>query len=57
MIEHKLDVVTRLADTVVVLDHGEKLTEGQPDEVRRNEAVLDAYLGRSHTAALDAISA
>jgi branched-chain amino acid transport system permease protein len=50
VIEHKLDVVTRLADTVVVLDHGEKLTEGLPDEVRRNEAVLDAYLGRSHTA-------
>ena len=57
VIEHKLDVVTRLADTVVVLDHGEKLTEGLPDEVRRNEAVLDAYLGRSHTEALDAISA
>ncbi len=48
VIEHKLDVVTRLADTVAVLDHGEKLTEGLPDEVRRNEAVLDAYLGRSH---------
>ncbi len=51
VIEHKLDVVTRLADTVVVLDHGEKLTEGPPAEVRRNELVLDAYLGRSHAAA------
>ena len=50
VIEHKLDVVVRLADTVVVLDHGEKLTEGLPDEVRRNELVLDAYLGRSHAA-------
>ncbi len=50
VIEHKLDVVVRLADRVVVLDHGEKLTEGLPDEVRRNEQVLDAYLGRSHTA-------
>ena len=49
VIEHKLDVVTRLADTVVVLDHGEKLTEGLPDAVRRNEAVLDAYLGRGHS--------
>ena len=57
VIEHKLDVVTRLADRVVVLDHGEKLAEGLPDQVRRNEAVLDAYLGRSHTAVLDAISA
>ena len=56
VIEHKLDVVVRLADTVVVLDHGEKLTEGLPDEVRRNEAVLDAYLGRSHTAAVESIA-
>jgi branched-chain amino acid transport system permease protein len=46
LIEHKLDVVTRLADTVVVLDHGEKIAEGTPDEVRRNDAVLQAYLGR-----------
>ena len=46
LIEHKLDVVTRLADKVVVLDHGEKIAEGTPDEVRRNEAVLEAYLGR-----------
>jgi branched-chain amino acid transport system permease protein len=46
LIEHKLDVVTRLADTVVVLDHGEKIAEGTPDEVRNNEAVLQAYLGR-----------
>lgn len=49
VIEHKLDVVTRLADSVVVLDHGEKLAEGLPDEIRRNEAVLEAYLGRDST--------
>jgi branched-chain amino acid transport system permease protein len=47
LIEHKLDVVTRLAEKVVVLDHGEKITEGRPDEVRRNEEVLRAYLGRA----------
>jgi branched-chain amino acid transport system permease protein len=47
LIEHKLDVVTRLAETVVVLDHGEKICEGTPDEVRRNEEVLRAYLGRA----------
>jgi branched-chain amino acid transport system permease protein len=49
VIEHKLDVVVRLADRVVVLDHGEKLTEGLPDEVRKNEDVLRAYLGRGLT--------
>ncbi|MBN9508000.1 MAG: ABC transporter ATP-binding protein, partial [Alphaproteobacteria bacterium] len=47
LIEHKLDVVTQLADTVIVLDHGEKLAEGRPEEVRRNDAVLTAYLGRA----------
>jgi len=50
LIEHKLDVVTNLADTVVVLDHGEKLTEGRPEEVRRNEDVIEAYLGRNAAA-------
>ena len=54
IIEHKLDVVTQLADTVVVLDHGEKLTEGTPAEVRRNEDVLRAYLGRAATEAAHA---
>jgi branched-chain amino acid transport system permease protein len=52
LIEHKLDVVTRLADTVVVLDHGDKIAEGLPDEVRRNEEVLTAYLGRAARAAV-----
>ncbi len=51
LIEHKLDVVTSLADKVIVLDHGDKIAEGRPDEVRRNEEVLRAYLGRSAVAA------
>jgi branched-chain amino acid transport system permease protein len=47
LIEHKLDVVTQLADRVVVLDHGEEIAAGTPAEVRQNEAVLTAYLGRN----------
>jgi branched-chain amino acid transport system permease protein len=54
IIEHKLDVVTRLADKVVVLDHGDKIAEGRPEEIRRNEQVLTAYLGRAARAAMEA---
>jgi len=53
LIEHKLDVVTRLADTVIVLDHGEKIAEGLPDVVRRDEQVLTAYLGRAARQAIE----
>ena len=47
LIEHKLDVVAMLADQVIVLDHGEKIAEGPPQAVRRDEEVIRAYLGRS----------
>jgi branched-chain amino acid transport system permease protein len=47
LIEHKLDVVVNLAERVVVLDHGEKIAEGSPAEVRRDDEVIRAYLGRS----------
>ena len=47
LIEHKLDVVVSLADKVVVLDHGEKIAEGPPELVRRDDEVIRAYLGRS----------
>jgi branched-chain amino acid transport system permease protein len=57
LIEHKLDVVTRLAERVYVLDHGEVIAHGRPDEVRRNEEVLRAYLGRNAQAGAAAVVA
>ncbi len=54
IIEHKLDMVTQLADRMVVLDGGTKLAEGRPDELWRNEAVLTAYLGRGASSQPDA---
>jgi len=47
MIEHKLAVVNQIADKVIVLDHGEKIAEGTPQEIHSNKDVLRAYLGRT----------
>ncbi|MCB1829429.1 MAG: ABC transporter ATP-binding protein [Chromatiaceae bacterium] len=48
LIEHDMGVVMDLSDRVVVLDYGLQLADGPPDEVRRNQAVIDAYLGVSN---------
>ena len=48
IVEHDLDFVMRAADSVVVMNEGRVLTAGTPDEVRRNEDVVDAYLGKAH---------
>ena len=48
LIEHDMGVVMDLSDRVVVMDYGRKIGDGTPEEVRNNEAVIDAYLGVSH---------
>ena len=48
LIEHDMGVVMDLSDRVVVMDYGKKIGDGAPDDVRNNQAVIDAYLGVSH---------
>ena len=48
LIEHKMNMIMSLADKILVLSYGEKIAEGTPEEIRRNPAVIDAYLGSEH---------
>jgi branched-chain amino acid transport system ATP-binding protein len=53
-IEHDMDIVFKISQTVHVLKYGAVLAQGTPEEIRRNQDVIDAYLGTDHHMALAA---
>ena len=46
IVEHNMDVVMSLCDSIIVMAHGEVLAEGSPTAIQADDIVLDAYLGR-----------
>lgn len=50
IIEHNMRLVMNLCEHIVAFDFGKKIGDGTPDEIRKNQAVIDAYLGEANDA-------
>jgi branched-chain amino acid transport system ATP-binding protein len=51
LIEHDMSVIMKISERITVMDHGHVIAEGTPDEIRSNQTVIAAYLGKAGTGA------